>query len=58
MPKNRSGNGPQRPVASPDAERGVEPKPALGVKIVVGIAAGALVLLALGIWAIVKVLAP
>lgn len=49
---------PERLVLPEGEEPRTQPKPALGVKIVIGTACGVLALLALAIWAIVKALTP
>jgi hypothetical protein len=48
----------KRVITTDGEELRVQPKPALGVKIAVGIAGGALALMALAIWALVKAVAP
>jgi hypothetical protein len=48
----------KRVITTDGEELRVQPKPALGVKIVIGIACGALALVALAIWALVKAVAP
>jgi hypothetical protein len=49
---------PERPAVPESEERRVQPKPALGVKIVIGIACAVLALVALAIWAIVNAVDP
>ena len=49
---------PERPLLPDGEEPRVQPKPALGVKIVAGVALGALALLSLLTWAIVKLMTP
>jgi hypothetical protein len=49
---------PERPFVPDREEPRVQPKPALGVKIVAGVALGALALVSLVIWAVVKVMTP
>jgi hypothetical protein len=49
---------PERPAVPDGEESRVQPKPALGVKIVVGIACAVLALVALAIWAVVNAVGP
>jgi len=49
---------PERTIATVGEALRVQPKPALGVKIAVGIACGVLALVALAIWALVKAITP
>ena len=49
---------PKRIITTEGEELRMQPKPALGVKIAVGIACGVLALVALAIWALVKAVAP
>ena len=49
---------PKRIITTEGEELRVQPKPALGVKIAAGVACGALALVALAIWALVKAVAP